>query len=153
MPTEPRHSCHRRSPLTAYLVLPVLLIALVASTTTSATAASPVESAGDQPTFEVYAFKAPTITATAFRVKLVRRASGNPVDGSVVRFRGVRQDGGNHSKRVTTTARGFARWKLPVPSRRLRYLEAKFYARGETRTYLQLGFCRDRGRWTECGAG
>ncbi|WP_137294988.1 Ig-like domain-containing protein [Nocardioides dongxiaopingii] len=150
MSTAP-HRSSRRSMLVAHLVV---LIGLVASTTTStATAAPHATRAANPPTYEVYAFKAPAIAAAGFRVRLVRRASGAPVSGAVVRFTGVLAGGGNYRDRVTTNANGVARWALPVPSRRFRYLEAKFYARGETRTYLQLGFCRDRGRWNECGAG
>ncbi|WP_193611675.1 hypothetical protein [Nocardioides lijunqiniae] len=83
----------------------------------------------------------------------MRRASGTPVAKAVVRFSGTRNDGTRHRARVSTNARGVARWALPVPSKRFRYLEAKYYAPGEKRTYLQLGFCRGRSGWQECGAG
>ncbi|WP_134765780.1 hypothetical protein [Nocardioides sp. 1609] len=119
--------------------------------------AAPVSSAAAQqpgpPTWRVYAFSSADVTASSYQVRLVRRASRDAVRGATVRFQATRRTGGRLSARVVTDARGVARWRLPVPSRRLRYLEATYYAPGETETYLQLGLCRRPAGWRECGAG
>ncbi len=131
----------------------LLVLTGLAGSTTAASAASSSAPSAMAPTWKTYAFASPGPRRTTLKVRLVRRASGTPVAKAVVRFSGTRNDGTRHRARVSTNARGVARWALPVPSRRFRYLEAKYYAPGDKRTYLQLGFCRGRSGWQECGAG
>ena len=142
----------RRSAATVVAVVTAAVLALAGPVVTVPTAAAEAPTRGP-PTWRVYAFTSPDVAPSTFRVTLVRRASGDPVRGATVRFLATRRTGGQVRARVVTGSRGVARWSLPVPSRRLRYVEATYYAPGVTDTYLRLGFCRRPAGWRECGAG